>query len=297
MKIFRYVTEQTFDSYIWQLLENKLKFIRQIENAQSPARSCADLDEAVLSFAEIKALATGNPDIVEKMQLDMEVSKLKLYRANYMSNQYHLEDSIAKAYPQRIAHLSELIRLYEQDASHYKKNRIDKEDFRMEVRATIYKDKRQAGEALLDMVKDMLGRKEKEALIGAYQGFRMKAEADRQQGKVYMHLENKMHVTAEVGESPLGNIMRLDNALEGIADLLEEAREKLKITEEQLMSAKEEVGKPFPKEGELKEKQERLAELNAKLNMDKRDSLEEDKEPEQSAVLAQRDIEGLSPQI
>lgn len=297
VKIFRYVIEQTFDSYIWQLLENKLKFIRQIENAQSPARSCADLDEAVLSFAEIKALATGNPDIVEKMQLDMEVSKLKLYRANYMSNQYHLEDSIAKAYPQRIAHLSELIRLYEQDASHYKKNRIDKEDFRMEVGTTIYKDKRQAGEALLDMVKDMLGRKEKEALIGAYQGFRMKAEADRQQGKVYMHLENKMHVTAELGESPLGNIMRLDNALEGIADLLEEAREKLKITEEQLMSAKEEVGKPFPKEGELKEKQERLAELNAKLNMDKRDSLEEDKEPEQSAVLAQRDIEGLSPQI
>lgn len=296
MKIFRYVTEQTFDSYIWQLLENKLKFIRQIENAQSPARSCADLDEAVLSFAEIKALATGNPDIVEKMQLDMEVSKLKLYRANYMSNQYHLEDSIAKAYPQRIAYLSELIRLYEQDASHYKKNKIHKDEFRMEVGTAIYKDKREAGEALLDMVKSMLAKKEKEALIGTYQGFAMKVEADRQQGNVYMHLENKMHVTAELGESPLGNIMRLDNALEGIADLLQEAREKLKITEGQLISAKEEVGKPFPKENELKEKQDRLAELNARLNMDKRDSLEEeDKEPEQGFIPVQ--TAELSPKI
>jgi hypothetical protein len=176
--IFRYVTESTFDSYMWQLIENKQKFISQIMTSKAPVRSCEDVDEAALSYAEVKALATGNPAVKEKMALDVDVAKLKLLKANHMNNQYRLEDDIARNFPQQIAKLTEIIDSYKADIAHFSEHKItDPEQFSMEISGKVFTEKKEAGAALLAVCKDI---KSVDAAmdIGSYQGFNMRIQFD-----------------------------------------------------------------------------------------------------------------------
>ena len=268
--IFRYVTEQTFDSYSWQLIENKQKFIGQIMTSKSPVRSCEDIDEAALSYAEVKALATGNPYIKEKMALDIEVSKLKLLKANHTSQKYRLEDNITQHYPKQIAQLKELEAGFESDIQMYVQNRfLDKESFSIQIGNRIYTDKKEAGAALLEMCKNLKSHTEP-VLIGAYQGFQVSIHYRFLLSRFVATLKGKLSHEVELGADALGNLQRLNNALDAMSAQLEEIKQKRLNVEHQLETAKTEVEKPFLKEAELKEKQERLSELNALLNMDEK---------------------------
>ncbi|MBO5033724.1 MAG: helicase SNF2, partial [Lachnospiraceae bacterium] len=280
VKIFRYVTECTFDSYSWQLIENKQKFIGQIMTSKSPVRSCEDVDEAALSYAEVKALATGNPYIKEKMDLDIQVSKLKLMKANHTSQKYRLEDNIAKHYPQQIAVLKERIEGMQADIATANANLpADKEQFTMKVGNKVYTDKKEAGTALVEYVKTMKlsefhGSKMKsvntQAVIGEYAGFKMAVSFDSFNHKFVMNVKGQLSHNLEIGSDPLGNITRINNALESMPRQLEEAQTKLATVEHQLETAKVEVTKPFAQEAELAEKLDRLSALNALLNMDEK---------------------------
>ena len=255
VKIFRYVTEGTFDSYSWQLIENKQKFIGQIMTSKSPVRSCEDVDEAALTYAEVKALATGNPYIKEKMDLDIQVSKLKLMKANHTSQKYKLEDNIAKHYPQQIAILKERIEGMEADIQTAKANLpADKEQFLMKVGDKVYTDKKEAGAALVEMCKEMKT-VNVPATVGEYAGFKMAVSFDSFNHKFVMNLKGQ----------------------------LSEAQTKLETVQRQLETAKAEVTKPFAQEAELAEKLERLSALNALLNMDEKgdDALRMDDGPEE----------------
>ncbi len=269
VKIFRYVTENTFDSYSWQVIENKQKFIGQIMTSKSPVRSCEDIDEAALSYAEVKALATGNPYIKEKMDLDIQVSKLKLMKANHTSQKYRLEDNISKHYPQQIAELHERIEGMKNDIQTYRWNKGDanKDDFLMAVASKIYTDKKEAGTALLEVCKNVKSSNER-LHIGNFCGFKMSVAFDLFNNKYVLGLKDKLSHNIELGIDILGNITRITNALENMPKQLEELEQKLINVENQLESAKAEVNKPFEKEHELAEKLERLSELNALLNMD-----------------------------
>ena len=270
VKIFRYVTEGTFDSYSWQLIENKQKFIGQIMTSKSPVRSCEDVDEAALSYAEVKALATGNPYIKEKMDLDIRVSKLKLMKANHTSQKYRLEDNITQHYPHRIAIFKERIEGFTADMDKYAKNKPeDKEQFFMQVGGKSYTDKKEAGTAIIAMCKEIKGINAS-ADVGEYLGFKLNVTFDSFNNKFVMNVKGAMSHPMEVGTDPLGNITRINNALEAMPAQLEEAQTKLSNVEHQLETAKAEVDKPFPQEAELSEKLERLAELNALLNMDEK---------------------------
>lgn len=276
--IFRYVTESTFDSYMWQLIENKQKFISQIMTSKAPVRSCEDVDEAALSYAEVKALATGNPAVKEKMALDVDVAKLKLLKANHMNNQYRLEDDIARNFPQQIAKLTETIDSYKADIAHYQEHKItDPEQFSMEISGKVFTEKKEAGAALLAVCKDM---KAVDAAmdIGNYQGFNMRIQFDSWSKEFILSVKHESVSKVHLGADALGNITRINNLLESYPEKLAEAEQRLETVQEQLANAKEEVGKPFPKEEELNQKLERLSELNALLNMDER----EDTEVEQS---------------
>ena len=282
VKIFRYVTEGTFDSYSWQLIENKQKFIGQIMTSKSPVRSCEDVDEAALTYAEIKALATGNPYIKEKMDLDIQVSKLKLMKANHTSQKYRLEDNIAKHYPQQITILKERISGMQADIQTAKANLpVDKEQFSMKVGDTLYTDKKEAGTALVEMCKE-IKTVNAHAVIGEYAGFKMAVSFDAFNHKVVMNLKGQLSHNLEVGSDPLGNISRINHALESMPKQLMEAQTKLETVEHQLETAKVEVNKPFAQEAELAEKLERLSALNALLNMDEKgnDGIDMDDEPE-----------------
>ena len=270
VKIFRYVTEGTFDSYSWQLIENKQKFIGQIMTSKSPVRSCEDVDEAALSYAEVKALATGNPYIKEKMDLDIQVSKLKLMKANHTSQKYRLEDNITQHYPHQIAIFKERIEGFTADMEKYAKNKPeDKEQFFMQVGGKPYTDKKEAGTAIIAMCKEIKGINAS-ADVGEYLGFKLNVTFDSFNNKFVMNVKGAMSHPMEVGTDPLGNITRINNALEAMPAQLEEAQTKLSNVEHQLETAKAEVDKPFPQEAELSEKLERLAELNALLNMDEK---------------------------
>ena len=270
IKIFRYVTEGTFDSYSWQLIENKQKFIGQIMTSKSPVRSCEDVDEAALSYAEVKALATGNPYIKEKMDLDIQVSKLKLMKANHTSQKYRLENNITQHYPHQIAIFKERIEGFTADMEKYAKNKPeDKEQFFMQVGGKPYTDKKEAGTAIIAMCKEIKGINAS-ADVGEYLGFKLNVTFDSFNNKFVMNVKGAMSHPMEVGTDPLGNITRINNALEAMPAQLEEAQTKLSNVEHQLETAKAEVDKPFPQEAELSEKLERLAELNALLNMDEK---------------------------
>ena len=282
VKIFRYVTEGTFDSYSWQLIENNQKFIGQIMTSKSSVRSCEDVDEAALTYAEVKALATGNPYIKEKMDLDIQVSKLKLMKANHTSQKYRLEDNIAKHYPQQITILKERISGMQTDIQTAKANLpVDKEQFSMKVGDKLYTDKKEAGTALVEMCKE-IKTVNAPAVIGEYAGFKMSVYFDAFNHKFVMNLKGQLSHNLEVGSDPLGNISRINHALESMPKQLMEAQTKLETVEHQLETAKVEVTKPFAQEAELAEKLERLSALNALLNMDEKgnDGIDMDDEPE-----------------
>ena len=272
--IFRYVTESTFDSYMWQLIENKQKFISQIMTSKAPVRSCEDVDEAALSYAEVKALATGNPAVKEKMALDVDVAKLKLLKANHMNNQYRLEDDIARNFPQQIAKLTEIIDSYKADIAHFSEYKItDPEQFSMEISGKVFTEKKEAGAALLAVCKDI---KSVDAAmdIGSYQGFNMRIQFDSWSKEFILSVKHESVAKVRLGADALGNITRINNLLESYPEKLAEAEQRLETVQEQMTNAKEEVGKPFPKEEELNQKLERLSELNALLNMDEREVTE-----------------------
>ena len=270
VKIFRYVTEGTFDSYSWQLIENKQKFIGQIMTSKSPVRSCENVDEAALTYAEVKALATGNPYIKEKMDLDIQVSKLKLMKANHTSQRYRLEDNITKHYPQQITILKERISGLEADIQTAKANLpADKDKFSMKVGDKSYTDKKEAGTALVEMCKEMKS-VNVPATVGEYAGFKMAVSFDSFNQKFVMNLKGQLAHNLEIGADPLGNIVRINHALESMTKELADARVKLENVERQLDTAKIEVTKPFAQEAELAEKLERLSALNALLNMDEK---------------------------
>ena len=291
VKIFRYVTEGTFDSYSWQLIENKQKFIGQIMTSKSPVRSCEDIDEAALSYAEVKALATGNPYIKEKMDLDIQVSKLKLLKANHTSQRYRLEDNIAKHYPMQITALKERLEGYRADIQTYAAHKpVDKDAFSMKIGNRTYTDKKEAGSALIDMCRSAK-QPNMAVTIGEYQGFKMSVSFDSFFSKFTISLKGSLSHEVEIGADPLGNLQRLSNALEGMTGKMADVEQKLSNVEHQLETAKVEVTKPFAQEQELAEKLERLAELNALLNMDEKgdnaldmgDDEPEDENGEQSA--------------
>ena len=270
VSIFRYVTEGTFDSYSWQVIENKQKFISQIMTSKSPVRSCEDVDEAALTYAEVKALATGNPYIKEKMDLDIQVSRLKLMKANHTSQIYRLEDNIAKNYPKQIEVLQERIRGFQTDMETVRKNLpADKDNFSMKVGNRIFMDKKEAGTAILAMCQEMDSLQQM-VEIGEYAGMRMKVTFDSFNRKFVMSLKGELSHNFELGSDAFGNITRLHNVLDGMAGELSEAETKLNNVTHQLETAKMEVQKPFPAEEELKEKMERLAEMDALLNMDEK---------------------------
>lgn len=291
VKIIRYVTEGTFDSYSWQLIENKQKFIGQIMTSKSPVRSCEDIEEAALSYAEVKALATGNPYIKEKMDLDIQVSKLKLLKANHTSQRYRLEDNIAKHYPMQITALKERLEGYRTDIQTYAAHKpVDKDAFSMKIGNRTYTDKKEAGAALIDMCRSAK-QPNMAVTIGEFQGFKMSVSFDSFFSKFTISLKGSLSHEVEIGADPLGNLQRLSNALEGMTGKMTDVEQKLSNVEHQLETAKVEVTKPFAQEQELAEKLERLAELNALLNMDEKgdnaldmgDDEPEDENGEQSA--------------
>ena len=279
--IFRYVTENTFDSYMWQTIESKQKFISQIMTSKSPVRSCEDVDETALSYAEIKALATGNPYIREKMDLEIEVSRLKLVKANYLSQKYMLEDSLLKHYPKEIRLTQERINGYEADIALYE--RYKSEDFPgMLLYGTHYEEKKEAGTAILEACKAMTSPEPKE--VGSYRGFTLLLSYDIVAKVFRMTLRGELSHTVELGSDIHGNIQRMENVLESLPSRLSACEKALATLKEQMENAKAEVEKPFEQEQELSEKAARLAELNALLNMDKRENAALDAEPEHTEI-------------
>lgn len=270
VKIFRYVTENTFDSYMWQILENKQKFISQIMTSKSPVRACEDVDDTALSYAEIKALATGNEYIKEKMDLDVQVSKLKLLKVNHTSQIYRLESDIAKRYPVQITALKEKIAGMCVDADVVKGIDLqDNDHFAMTVGGKLYTDKKEAGVALISAASSLRSVKSA-GQIGEYHGFALFSEYNFLSNTYTMTIKGKCSYKIEFGKDTLGNIQRIHNALSAIEKKLADTEQNLETVQQQLKTAQEEVRKPFPKEAELSEKMERLAELNAMLNMDEK---------------------------
>ena len=270
VKIFRYVTENTFDSYMWQILENKQKFISQIMTSKSPVRACEDVDDTALSYAEIKALATGNEYIKEKMDLDVQVSKLKLLKANHTSQIYRLESDIAKRYPVQITALKEKIAGMRVDADVVKGIDLqDNDHFAMTVGGKLYTDKKEAGVALISAASGLKSVKSA-GQIGEYHDFALSSEYNFLSNTYTMTIKGKCSYKIEFGKDTLGNIQRIHNALSAIEKKLADTEQNLETVQQQLKTAQEEVQKPFPKEAELSEKMERLAELNVMLNMDEK---------------------------
>jgi len=270
--IYTYVTENTFDSYLYQLVEGKQKFIGQIMTSKSPVRSCEDIDETALSYAEIKALCTGNPHIKEKMDLDIDVQRLRLLKANHLSQRYALEDQIIKTLPQQIAKYEQSIEGYLSDMDRLKENTHPNEDgfSPMEVEGTVYTDKKAAGSAILAACKAMTS--PEPVPLGQYRGFSMDLSFASLTREFKVTLKGALYYTTNLGTDVFGNILRLDNLLESMEERISTCREQLENTRMQLENAKLEVDKPFPQEDELKRKSARLDELNILLNMDKRES-------------------------
>ena len=270
VKIFRYVTENTFDSYMWQILENKQKFISQIMTSKSPVRACDDVDDTALTYAEIKALATGNPYIKEKMDLDIQVSKLKLMRANHTSQIYSLESDIARRYPAEITAAKERIAGLKADLAVAKPLlEQDKEKFSITVEDRVYTDRKEAGSAILAACAATKIAKT-EGQIADLGGFAISSRFDAFAQTFKLTIKRQSSYTIELGSDPAGNIQRILNALASIKKTLPQVERRLETLQQQLAEAKEEVQRPFPQEAELNEKSARLAELNALLDMDEK---------------------------
>lgn len=272
VKIYRYVTENTFDSYMWQILENKQKFISQIMTSKSPVRACDDVDDTALSYAEIKALATGNPYIKEKMDLDIQVSKLKLLKANHTSQIYSLESDIARRYPREIAVAQGQIEALKTDMEAAKPLLAqDKDHFAMEISGKVYSERKEAGAAIIEACK-ALKAAGTEGRIGSYGAFELHSRFDNFDKVFRLSIKGAWNYSMEVGKDPQGNILRVTNALAGIERTLPQVERRLETLEQQLAQAKEEAKRPFAQEAELAEKSARLAELNSLLNMDEKGS-------------------------
>lgn len=270
VEIFRYVTEGTFDAYLYQLVESKQRFIAQIMTSKAPARAAEDVDETALSYAEIKALATGNPQIIEKCNLDMEVSKLNMLRASHLSQRYALEELVLRKYPAEIKELNERIAGYEQDSTHLAEHPKPAEGIApMVLGGVIYTERENAGKAIIEACTHMNGAET--VSIGSYRGFSMLLSYDGAANEFRMVLKGKLFHTAVLGADAGGNVTRIDNALEKITEHLANARSQLAHTTEQLENARTEMTAPFPKEAELAEKTRRLNELNVLLNLNEQD--------------------------
>ena len=285
--IYRYVTEQTFDAYLYQLVEGKQKFASQIMTSKSPVRSAEDIDETALSYAEIKMLATGNPYIKEKMDLDIQVQKLKMLKSNFLSEKYGLEDKVIKFYPQQIAYLKSRVEGLTKDVETAKLHPkpIDEQPLGMMVSGVSYSEKAEAGQAIINACKSM---NSPDAIpLGEYRGFQMELSFDSFRNEFDVTLKGAVSHRVALGTDARGNITRLDNALAGILERLERANEQLNNLYNQQEAAKAEVGKPFPQEAELTAKSQRLAELDAALNMeDSVENRDERSESERPSVLA-----------
>ena len=267
--VYRYVTEGTFDAYLWQTVENKQKFISQIMTSKSPVRSCDDVDETALSFAEIKALCAGDPRIKERMDLDVEVSKLKLMKADHQSKQYRLEDQLLKYFPEEIEKHKGFIQGFEADLETLAAHPHPEDGFAgMEIRGDTLTDKENAGAALLDACKEVKG--SEPVQIGSYRGFTMSVEFSAWKQEYTLLLKGQMTHRASLGTDPRGNLTRIDNALSQMPQRLEAAKAQLDNLYQQQAAAKEEVGKPFPYEDDLRVKSARLVELDTLLNLDGR---------------------------
>ena len=265
--VFRYVTEGTFDAYLWQTVENKQKFISQIMSSKSPVRSCDDVDETALSFAEIKALCAGDPRIKERMDLDVDVSRLKLMKADHQSKQYQMEDNLLKYFPEQIEKHKGFIKGLEADMGTLAAHPHPADSFAgMEVRGDTLTDKENAGAALLDACKEV---KDAEPVqVGSYRGFAMSVSFDAFRQEYTLQLKGQMTHQATLGADPRGNLTRIDNALTQMPQRLESVKAQLDNLYQQQAAAKEEVGRPFPYEDELREKSARLTELDTLLNID-----------------------------
>ena len=265
--VYRYVTEGTFDAYLWQTVENKQKFISQIMTSKSPVRSCDDVDETALSFAEIKALCAGDPRIKERMDLDVEVSKLKLMKADHQSKQYRLEDQLLKYFPEEIEKHKGFIQGFEADLETLAAHPHPEDGFAgMEIRGDVLTDKENAGAALLDACKEVKG--SEPVQIGSYRGFTMSVEFSAWKQEYTLLLKGQMTHRASLGTDPRGNLTRIDNALSQMPQRLEATKAQLDNLYQQQAAAKEEVGKPFSYEDDLRVKSARLVELDTLLNLD-----------------------------
>ena len=267
--VYRYVTEGTFDAYLWQTVENKQKFISQIMTSKSPVRSCDDVDETALSFAEIKALCAGDPRIKERMDLDVEVSKLKLMKADHQSKQYRLEDQLLKYFPEEIEKHKGFIKGFESDLEVLAAHPHPEDGFAgMEIRGDLLTDKENAGAALLDACKEV--KTSDPVQIGSYRGYAMSVEFSAWKQEYTLLLKGQMTHRASLGTDPRGNLTRIDNALSQMSQRLEATKAQLDNLYQQQAAAKEEVGKPFPYEDDLRVKSARLVELDTLLNLDGR---------------------------
>ena len=272
--IYRYVTESTFDAYLWQTVENKQKFISQIMTSKSPVRSCEDIDEAALSYAEIKALCAGDERIREKMDLDVDVARLRLMKANHQSQQYRLEDNILRHFPAQIEENKGFLSGFEADMKMLEQHPHPKDGFAgMEVKGDLLTDKDNAGAAILEAFKDAKGLES--VPIGSYRGFSMSLTVENFGKDFILTLKGKMSHRVELGKDARGNLVRIDNALAQMPERYKTVQGRLENVQAQLATAKAELGKPFPQEAELKEKSARLAELNAELNIDDRTPMEQ----------------------
>ena len=268
--IYRYVTEGTFDAYLYQLVENKQRFISQIMTSKTPVRFAEDIDETALSYAEIKALAAGNPDIIEKTELDTQVAKLKLLKQNYLSEKYELEDKVIKYYPNEIKRLENRIEDMKEDIEVFKNNNTPDNSFeKMNIKGTDFTERKEAGEKIIEICKSMTNPEPLE--IGEYKGFKIILSFDTMDRKFYASMKNNLSYKTELGSDPSGNITRIDNVLNGIETRLSSIENNLEDTKKNYESAKKEIEKPFPQEEELKTKSKRLDELNIKLNLNNKD--------------------------
>ena len=293
VQIYRYVTEGTFDSYLYQMVENKQRFISQVFTSKSPARVMQEIDDAVLSYNEIKALATGNPMIIEHANLETEVNKLKMLNASHLSQRYELEDKILKYYPQEISRLNERISGYTADIARREGNTpAKKEDFPpMQIHGTVYTEKAEAGKALIEACKQLTN--SDPVSIGSYRGFEMQLFYEAFSKEYRVALKGALTHTASLGTDIHGNITRLDNALNGLETRLQEHRDRLENTTAQMEAAKADAAKPFPREQELQEKSKRLAELTKLLKMDEKDRELLDSAPDEGDEQPERKVVGL----
>lgn len=284
--LYRYVTENTFDAYLYQLVETKQKFVGQVMTSKTPVRSIEDVDEAALSYAEIKMLATGNPHIKEKMDLDMQVQNLKMLQSNYYSERFDLEDKVTREYPQDIARYNSQIKALNVDIETASKTLKASADYfnGMDINGEHYTEKKAAGEAIIRIMKSFKNSTETLS-VGSYRGFTMEMYISRGFRLEYiLAIRGAMTHTINLGTDALGNITRIDNCIDHLAGNLEKAEKNLAETEKQLQIAKESLKEPFSREEELQEKQTRLNELNALLNVDKRDNEFCDEEPDESEI-------------